>query len=1078
MVDVSALRSADFEWTTHIEGIWGEPPYDVPEIHQRVRAELAERIAALATRPDKHAPLGVPLVGEAGAGKTHLLGALRKLAYERGAGFVLVDMTDVHDFWATAQLGFLNALQKPGANGRQQFRDILQHLYAHHIGAGSGLFDVERASRFAPARLIEHIEINIRELVSKFREAMAHADVIRALQLINSEDYEAFSVGDSWLQGLGLDEDVRRKYSFRQPQMQPSMLLQAISWLWSLRGPLVVAFDQLDAIVAEHNLAAGPLSDDPTVAARQRVSLSIIDGIAGGLMGMRDRTSRTLTVVSCLEATWQVLEKRAVASAVDRFESPLLLRKPDSAEALATMIAKRLGTAYARHGINPPYPTYPFARDAFQSLHLAPREVLKRCQRHLRACIAQNRIVELMSLREEGPSEVRAPAQPQLSGLDVRFEALRRAADIESLKSKDAESGMKDLLETACGAWLLEQVLPEGQDAFVDKEFAPRTRQQSLDVRIRIVDHTENDREKHLSFRFIDHDHPTAFQARLHAALTASGIDRALDFRRLRVVRFAALPAGPKSRELIARFRAAGGEFIFPTDDDLRTMRALKELAAFADAQELEPWRKLRKPASRVTLFADASAFTLGSAASAGAPPALAPPPSVASTPGEAPVEPASSRSRPVPLAPPAARVVQDGIAVGRRVIGGAVGDDVVLALDKLPRHAVILAGAGSGKTVLVRRIVEEAALFGIPSIVIDAANDLARLGDPWPQAPADFDANDMEKAKRYFTTTETIVWTPGRADGNPLKLEPLPDLRPLAGQGDEFQIALDLARSALQPLLMKRAAPGRPGVLDAVLAYQARNGPPGLAGLLNLLTELPPDASGGFDKAGKIAREMADALREQLRINPLLRVEGAPLDPAILFGSANGRTRISVINLSGLPSLEMQQSFVQQLAMTLFTWIKAHPPASGKGLRGLLVLDEAKDFVPSVGSAASRDALVRLGNQARKYGLGLVFATQAPRSIDHNIIANCTTSFYGKASSPAAIHVIEEQLKLRGGNGDDVARLQTGVFWSYTEGMPAPQRLRARMCLSHHPQHPLDESGILQRARRAASTCAVEAPP
>jgi hypothetical protein len=72
-------------------------------------------------------------------------------------------------------------------------------------------------------------------------------------------------------------------------------------------------------------------------------------------------------------------------------------------------------------------------------------------------------------------------------------------------------------------------------------------------------------------------------------------------------------------------------------------------------------------------------------------------------------------------------------IPIGRRFERGSPGDAVALAADLLPRHVAILAGSGSGKTVLLRRIVEEGALLGIPSIVLDINNDLTRLSDPWP---------------------------------------------------------------------------------------------------------------------------------------------------------------------------------------------------------------------------------------------------------------------------------------------------------------------------------------------------------
>ena len=112
-----------------------------------------------------------------------------------------------------------------------------------------------------------------------------------------------------------------------------------------------------------------------------------------------------------------------------------------------------------------------------------------------------------------------------------------------------------------------------------------------------------------------------------------------------------------------------------------------------------------------------------------------------------------------------------------------------------LPRHTAIIAGAGSGKTVLLRRIVEEAALAGIPAIVIDPNNDLSRLGDAWPERPAAFTDEDEAKAKRYTVTVEVLVWTPGVHSGNPLFLSVLPDFAAVGDDLDERAQAVEHGR-------------------------------------------------------------------------------------------------------------------------------------------------------------------------------------------------------------------------------------------------------------------------------------------
>jgi len=65
--------------------------------------------------------------------------------------------------------------------------------------------------------------------------------------------------------------------------------------------------------------------------------------------------------------------------------------------------------------------------------------------------------------------------------------------------------------------------------------------------------------------------------------------------------------------------------------------------------------------------------------------------------------------------------------------------------------------------------------------------------------------------------------------------------------------------------------------------------------------------------------------------------------DPGTLLTPLPGkRARISVISLIGLPEPEQRQSFVNQLQMALFSWIKKHPADDVNG--GLFVMDEAQD--------------------------------------------------------------------------------------------------------------------------------------
>jgi DNA helicase HerA-like ATPase len=186
-------------------------------------------------------------------------------------------------------------------------------------------------------------------------------------------------------------------------------------------------------------------------------------------------------------------------------------------------------------------------------------------------------------------------------------------------------------------------------------------------------------------------------------------------------------------------------------------------------------------------------------------------------------------------------------------------------------------------------------------------------------------------------------------------------------------------------------------------------------------------------------------------------------LDPKLLFFGSSSRVRVSVINLSGLTSDAAKEDFINRLQMTLFSWIKKHPSSTGL----LYVIDEAQTFLPSQKPALSLGSGVRLVAQARKYGLGMIVATQAPRGINNQVVSNCTTQFFGKQNAPATIGAAQEIIAASGGRADDIGKLKTGEFYFATEGSAKPSKVRTPICLSYHPPNPPPPDEVVARAKR-----------
>src|SRR5262249_4933109 len=186
-------------------------------------------------------------------------------------------------------------------------------------------------------------------------------------------------------------------------------VVRDISWIMSLTGPTLIAIDQIDAIVSESNVRIEPAD---VSAEGVREAQSIIEGLSQGLMDLHEVTQRSVTIVSCLDATWQVLKHRASVPVTDRYSPPDLLKAITDAEARRELVAARLRRGYETSGFQPPYETWPFTTEAFDTAAgFYPRQLLKACEEHRRACLAANVVTECSSFRPAAtPVSVAPPA--------------------------------------------------------------------------------------------------------------------------------------------------------------------------------------------------------------------------------------------------------------------------------------------------------------------------------------------------------------------------------------------------------------------------------------------------------------------------------------------------------------------------------------------------------------------------------------------------------------------------------------------------------------------------------------------
>jgi len=978
----------------------------------------------------------------------------------------LLDIVGIKDFWRTACLGFIRSLRQPLPDGRSQYQAVFEAALSRvpaekRKAIMSGYKNLDGGA-------LGKVNLFVRILQSEFPDALQYSNIIRALLL--QGDPDLMEIAYNWLQGLDVDPADRNKLTLSAPSPTNEELVRGISWLMSLGGPTLIAIDQIDSIVAASNLAANRstvVSDETENTAR-----AIIHLFGEGLINLKGITSRSMTVISCLSETWTILRNKVLASVSQRFSEPVFLR-PASTETgqISDLIAGRLSRLYAQSGDALPYATWPFSPQAIAKLGDAlPRKALMLCEAFRLKCLSDGRVAECFHF-DDGTREMHAPSLKAESLLDAKFAALKAAADLGAV-SLDASDGnvFGKLISETLELYTAEVLHSENID-FEVTDYSDE-RRPALHSRLTLTFHSEGDLERHYCFRIVGHSHALSVQARLRAAMTASGIDKKLPFRHLFILRNGEFPSGRVTNELKVRFLADGGMCVAMNGDDLRTFIALRDLHN-SKPEGFIAWLQTTKPLCKTRFFQSVG---------------LCPPPLSATAPLDAKAEGATTKTSPSPtkisvlpmplqeaspkhdapaevrprdqLIVPAPPQKDAAIPVGHRLEGGVEGRTEMLPATLLTRHTAIFAGSGSGKTVLLRRIVEEAALLGVPAIVLDTNNDLARLGEAWPTRPAGFLEDDVQRAQYYKKMVEVVVWTPGLPGGRPLNLAVLPDFQAISDD-EEREQAVDMAWATLVPLIRATGNTKdlKEGLLKDALRAFARRLTGGIDSFISFLADLPEGVS-KLTKAQKLASDMSDQLIAKIAVNPLLNAPGQKLDPATLFSAQkSGKTRISVINFSGLHADSSRQDFTNQLQMALFTFIRKHPSETPR----LYVLDEAQNFAPSTASTPSKGSAKALAAQARKFGLGMIFATQAPKGIDTNIVSNCTTHFYGRMSSPELIDSTKEMMAARGKPAQDLGALTTGIFYYSTAGMSQPAKLKTPLCLTYHPQNPATVDEIVQ---------------
>jgi hypothetical protein len=366
--------------------------------------------------------------------------------------------------------------------------------------------------------------------------------------------------------------------------------------------------------------------------------------------------------------------------------------------------------------------------------------------------------------------------------------------------------------------------------------------------------------------------------------------------------------------------------------------------------------------------------------------------------------------------------------------------DDLLLYDSKdLVTHAVCVGMTGSGKTGLCLALIEEAAIDGIPALLIDPKGDLTNLLLTFPGLePADFrpwinedDARrkglspddyareqaerwrkglaawgeDGARIQRLRAAADFAVFTPGSNAGIPLSiLKSFAPPPPAIREDDELlRERIGTTTTGLLGLLGIDADPirSREHILIATILDGAwRQGRAlDLASLIQQIQSPPVKRVGVLDLEAFFPSKDRFALA--MALNNLLAapgfeawMEGEPLDVDGLLHTPEGKPRVAIVSIAHLNDAE-RMFFVSLLLTQVVGWMRAQSGTTS--LRALVYMDEIFGFFPPVANPPSKTPLLTLLKQARAFGVGVVLATQNPVDLDYKGLSNTGTWFIGR---------------------------------------------------------------------------------
>ncbi|SFM77796.1 protein of unknown function DUF87 [Nitrosomonas nitrosa] len=1019
----SRVKEEIFHPIIHHNQIWQPDPYDIESIHQESR-DCFER---LLNRINIQEQLGsgriMLLLGDAGAGKTHLLRAFRNYTQEKVLGyFAYMQMTSSVSNYANYALRYtIDSFDKPYCESSGSMTGLM-HLSNALIERRNivSQSDIEQLRNGELNRnvLTDLVYKIADDILNKERERFLKVDLdlIRALLYLQNDEPATHARVRKYLRCENMTEYDSKMLGNIAPRIQeddPERLLQALAHLMMAvnSGAFVICLDQLEDIHP---------ADDAEIKFRRAMAE----------MTKLAEIPNVIVVIACLRNIYELLRNNLAEPQRHRIEydpDVIFLKEQLNEAEIRKLIGVRLQDLYDSKRIDSNFEEsiFPFQNETPSLLAgMSTRKILDWCRQQREQSIRTGQPPKLPENTNPLPIPDPQPKPPILKLSQLWNDYLTSSHPVP-----ENESELLQLLRRA-----IEHCTAELNNSY---KFNIVQRENFLDIDIEDI---EGNIKQHTTVGFCQRPPQGGALARQIDKLQTMA-----DKRAAIAIRSVEFPSDPKTKIAIrlGEFVAKGGKKVMISDSDWRLMVALESFRKQYEQQpEFMHWLQDERPLLSLPSFQQILELEYI--------PELEPPI----------VEPEPSD-------------------FSRMKIGmhqGYQPSPYEIEISQLVRHATFLGSPGSGKTTLALNIIEQLLLQGIPAILLDRKGDLCSYAkdEAWRSPLSDSIREQMRK--NLQDKVEVTVYTPGAIEGQgrALSIPIVPNGLGNLPSGEREQLANHAAFSLGRIMGYKDHGQDKSRIIilgQAISILSELNKDQALT-LNNLLDFIDKEDPRLLNAIGKLETKLFKKLVQDLQTlalghGNLFAQSGELLSTESLFGRSSdnktktNKTRLSIISTAYLGNNENVLFWVSQLLLDIGRFAAKSP--SDK-LQGVILFDEADLYLPAQSKPATKEPLESLLKRARSAGIGLMLATQSPGDLDYKSRDQISSWFIGCVKEKTALDKLRPMLsEAKTDVTNKLASQSTGEFYAIHNG--EVNNIKADLSLVQAKQVPADE--ILRLASR-----------